>query len=711
MSNDPYSPCLCGSGKKLKFCCQDILPDLQRVVKLMENQPDAAEKLLRSLCQKHPDKEVLFAQLGSLLMRQNRANEAKTVLVEFLRRHPDEPRVLLSLADICLATDGFFATRRLVHRAFQLGTRHFSEMVAMLASRIAMQMANVGLAMGVREHLALAVRMTTGERRQSLLMQLATFESQRSVPYPFRGRFALMDVSLEDDEARKEELRARRVSQIGCWEPASILYSRLCEKYPDNGALLHNLGLFQAWDGRIREAAVSLHRAAELLEDFDTAAETEALAQLLDLETTEEFYAIVQSGIPVNSVSQLLTLLDDDSRFSRTVSSEVNEAAEAGLAVVAEYELLEPTPKSSRDDRPPEVLADITVVDVVDPDVAELDSPTVWVVSQDDDNARAVEIVREVAGNLAKPVPEDTKPLTLSRLPEVCRLFDWKNFQSDAVPSSQYRSIDQQRLQQALDQWLETEQSALNNMSPLKAAEDAGNLRKVAGSVLVLDVTCNRMGYDPDLAEIRQRLGVPAPTVLRPEEDQVVTALPLFQLSRVDPQSLNDRQISEFVHRISLVRHLRLLETALDALVQRPAALEAFPPMRAHLMRASVARERNDLKLASECFAAAREAVTDDGDAFRTKLELDIREFSCRLDDPHDPDLGEILRRLRDRYFVKIPEIEGVILEELMRADRTDLISELSTVASSSGAESGLWTPGSEKRETSGSKLWVPGRD
>ncbi len=709
MSNDPYSPCICGSGKKLKFCCQDILPDLQRVVKLMDNQPDAAEKLLQTLCKKHPDKEVLVAQLGALLMRQNRSAEAKELLVDFLRRHPDEPRVLLSLADVCLSTEGFFASRRIIHRAFQLGTRHFSGIVAMLAARIAAQMGYFGMAMAVREHLALAVRMASGEARNSLLMQLATFESQRNLPYPFRGRFALLDVNLEDAEAAKEELRARKVSQIGCWEPAAILYGRLCEKYPNDGALRHNLGLFQAWDGRLLEAAQSLHKAAELIDDFDTAAETEALAQLLDLEVTDQHYSVVQRGVPVSAVSQLLTVLDADERFSRTPVSEDEARVQDGLAVVAEYELVDFSADGSASDEPPEVLADITVVDIVDPDEADLELPTVWVVSLDDDNERALSIVREAVGDLAGPVPEDDRPTTVSRLPVVCRLFDWKSRQSDAVTSSLHRELDQRRLNEALNQWLETPQAALGDQSPLKAAEDANNLVKVAASVLVLDVTCNRMGYDPDLTDTRQRLGVPAPSRLQTDDEQVITALPLLQFLRVDPGQLNDRQIAEFIHRITLVRHLRLMETGLDALVQRPDALEKFPAMRAHLLRASIARERNNLKLASECFEAAREAVADDNDAFRTRLELDIREFSCRLDDPDDPQLAELLQRIRDRYFVKIPEIESVIREELERAHRADLLPELATVAAGTGGS--LWTPDADTSDSAARKLWVPGQD
>ncbi len=685
MAHDPYSPCVCGSGKKLKFCCQDILSDMIRVEKLIETQPAAAEKLLRSLLQKHTDKEVLVTQLASILTRKGQAQEARQQLVEFLQRHPDEPRVLLALADVCLSTDGFSASRRLVHRAFQLGSRQFPGGVAMLASRIAGQMAQAGRAMAVREHLALAVRMSPQDRRSQLLMQLANFESQRTIPYPFRGRFVLLPVELTDGAMAADELRARKVSQIGCWEPAAILYSRLVEKMPDNGALWHNLGLFRAWDGQVTAAAQALHKAAELIEDFDTAAETEALAQLLDMEISEDNYAVQQVTIPVKSVSELLTKIEADSMFATVRDSSEAERTER---VAGEFELLN-APLSGDDDpqKLPDVVADITIIDADGDDVP---GPRALVVALQQDIAAAVEVFRKVAGDLAGESEEEA-PLSLSRMPQTCRLFDWKIHHAESCGSSQMRSLDRERLNAALKEWQQAPQKALGDLSPQDAAQDDANHVKVAASVIVLDVTCNRMGYDPDLSQIRSALKLPAAKPIDLEAEQSATSLPLLQFSRLDAAKMTDDQVVEFTNRVTLVRHLLLLERATDELVKRPDALVAFTPMRAHLLRASVAREKNNLELASECFAAAHDAVEDQPDAFRTKLELDIRELSCRLDNPHDADLPKLLSAIRERYFVKIPEIEDVIREELSNSGCTHLLEQLETAGAGAGK---IYIPG-----------------
>ena len=56
MTRDPYSPCPCGSGKKLKFCCSAIVTDIERIQKLRSsNQPKLALQSLSELRKSHPD--------------------------------------------------------------------------------------------------------------------------------------------------------------------------------------------------------------------------------------------------------------------------------------------------------------------------------------------------------------------------------------------------------------------------------------------------------------------------------------------------------------------------------------------------------------------------------------------------------------------------------------------------------------------------------
>ncbi|MFO0975746.1 MAG: tetratricopeptide repeat protein, partial [Planctomycetaceae bacterium] len=373
MANDPYSMCPCGSGKKLKFCCGDILTELQKAFRLRENQPEAAARVFRDLLKKHPEKDVLVRELSGTLFELGQTQEARQVCLDYLKAHPDQPNVLASLSEICLKEDGFDASRRLLHRTFQLCAKSNPLAVAYLAALIASMMARSGCLMSAREHLALAVRMSTGERQRNLVLQLVSFESEASLPFPFRSAYQLLPVNFNDD-ATQQDLRARKLSVLGCWEPAAIIYNRLADAFPTEGAVWFNLGLCQAWDGRLREAASSLHHAATLLTDFDTATDAEALAQQLDLQLSEERYSTLSVKLEVKSISELLTRLESDPTIRRHDTHDHSECHHHdGTQHVAEFVMLNSDIAGSaitEASQIPESIADIDLFDMVDEEEA-----------------------------------------------------------------------------------------------------------------------------------------------------------------------------------------------------------------------------------------------------------------------------------------------------------------------------------------------------
>lgn len=694
MSHDPYSPCPCGSGQKLKFCCQDILPEMMRIEKLIENQPSAAEKILDELLSKYDDKVFLVTHKAALLMARQEVHAARDVLADFLKRHPDEPLALLALSDICLTTDGFANGKRIIHRAFQLVGKHFPSGIARLANRIAAMMEAQKETLSVREHLALSVRMSADDARGQVLMQLAYFESQRHIPYPLRGRFALMPIELGDETLQKEELRARRVSQIGCWEPAAIIYSRLVKERPDHSGLWHNMALFQAWDGRSTEAIAALKKSAELNDNYEQCVETEALAQLLELEKNTDTYSVDEVTLEVSSLSEAITLLDAHGRFGGV---QVRDQDEDDEKPVREYELLnqEPSDPVSADDVP-DVMADVSLFD-------DDEGGAIKLVGTSDELPAAVEFAKDVLGDL---VTSTSDPLPFSQIPMAYRQFDWKIHHALGLSNAVVKKLDHDRLEERLSDWLAAPLASLSNKTPQDALASDVPAYRLDAAVLVLDSVCNRLGQNLNLQDLRQRLQLQDLEPLKPAEDQVLTGLPLLQFHRLDTSSITDGQAIEFANRISLVGHQRLLQAATAELTKRPEALEEFGAIRAYLLQATAAREALDSEQVAKCFDAARDSIGDSPDAFRTRLELDIRELSFRLDDPEDPQLPTLLQNIRDQYFHKIPEIADVIREELSNSGCLHLMEDLGD------SPKGLWTPEKESAGAgSSSKLWMPGQD
>lgn len=97
MAIDHYSPCPCGSGKKLKFCkCVDNIQDLEKVLKLIEGgQGVAALDRINQLLQKTPNTAWLLAIKGELTLQLDEPETFRDTAERFLQLKPDNPLALV----------------------------------------------------------------------------------------------------------------------------------------------------------------------------------------------------------------------------------------------------------------------------------------------------------------------------------------------------------------------------------------------------------------------------------------------------------------------------------------------------------------------------------------------------------------------------------------------------------------------------------------
>lgn len=719
MANDPYALCPCGSGKKLKFCCGEILQDVQRAFRIRDNQPEVAVKIFRDLLKKHPDKDILARELTATLYENGEVEEAKKVASDFLRSHPDHPGVLLSLSEISMKEDGFESSRRLLHRTFQLCAKHHPLGIAYLASMIAAEMARAGCLMSAREHLALAVRMSSGERQKQLLMQLVNFESAATLPFHFRSAYPLRPVNCSE-EAASQDIRARKLSLLGCWEPAAIIYNRLADSYPTEAAIWYNMGLCQAWDGRISDAAGSLHHAATLMTDFDQAVEAEALAQQIDMQLSEERYSTLSVQLNVRSMSELLTRLESDPTVMRNDSHDHEDCQHPdGTEHVAEMVILSSAANIESLTEPsqlPESIADLDLYDVVDPERAateEVREPYIIVTSTEGYLDRAIVQLRAVAGDLILTNADQEKREIVEFDRPQARPFDKRYYCPPGVSQKQFRHLVRLMEPTAVEAWLELPLPPLGGKSALDAASDESLKKQLAASLLGLQSVATRFDQDPDLNALRQRLNLPTRQTKELPENAVIAAIPAMQYERLEVSKLSDAQLQEFTNRCSVLGLRHLVREGLDEIIRRPEAMNGFGVRRAWLLRAAVARMEEQYDYAFSCLEQARKSVESGTEAFRNHLELDVRELSYRLDDPEDPQLKPLLHKFRDRYLHKIPEIEGVILEQLDQAGCPSLAVELEgRLVAVNTESSGLWQPGTEESAgTEGGPLWLPGQE
>jgi len=694
MANDPYAACFCGSGKKLKFCCQDILADMQRIEQLRDNQPDVALQHLKELYAAHPDRDVLVIELSELSLEVGKFDEARELCVEFLRRHPDDPRVTLLVADLVRQEQGFAESRRLVHRAIQLAQPAHYQHIAMLLASIADEMLRTGNPASAYAHLRLAIQFAPAELQSSLEMLLTTWTTRISEYFPLLGSLELIptDVGAAHQEL---EQKARRLSDMGCWEPSSILYSRIIREDAENAALWHNCGLFHLWDDQIEKASSCFHQAASLMDDIDTAVDVEALAILLDLEVSDNRVCTMQSSRIIERPREVSDRLSAHDRFERDTEASQLDSAES----CQEYVRILADSPPDEDGGQQELGAAIVTANI---DGAP-DHHVVTVTSREDTLEEAWALVLEAAGDAIAEDAEVTEATVSSSVPEAFVDFDWSVSFGDSLSAKQKRVALENRNKAALEAWLNRSQPHLDGLTPLQAADKSELQMKLAASVLVLFSIAQRLNHEIAPAEIRKRLGLPEPGGVVAGAEQAVEEIPLLRYLRLSLSDMTDGQVLQFAHRVGLIRSIDLMEAVVEELFKRPKVLEEFSPRRAHMMRATVARLRNRVETMVESFEAARKMAQDEGDSFQARLELDLRELSYRLDDPEDPGIPHLLRSMKEQYFQKVPEVADAIREELTRTGCEQLLPELDAPV--------IVTAGEEAATSGSGKLWLPGQD
>ncbi len=106
MPLDPYSLCPGGRDKKIRFCCPDMVKEIEQIERLLEsNQGGSCLALIETLEKDHPDCACLAAAKLSVYRSENRWEDAKTLAKTFLEKEPENPVAAAEYA-LALAVTG-----------------------------------------------------------------------------------------------------------------------------------------------------------------------------------------------------------------------------------------------------------------------------------------------------------------------------------------------------------------------------------------------------------------------------------------------------------------------------------------------------------------------------------------------------------------------------------------------------------------------------
>jgi tetratricopeptide (TPR) repeat protein len=710
MSLDVYQACPCGSGKKIKFCCQSIVDEMSRFAKLQQsNQPALAIQVLEKLEQDEPNNPWVVTTHASVLLSAHDAEQAKTLLEGLREEHPDHPMALVLYATARFALEGYAGAKNDIHRAFQKSMATFSDLVSGLAMGVAGAMYAAGRHMAAREHLVLSMRLAPENQQQAIFLRLLEFDGDARVPYPLRSIHELVEYS-GDEENEKDAAKAARFSGIGCWGPAATVFSQVAERDSENAAIWQNVGLCRAWNGDETRAAEALHKAASLTSDFDTAVELEAVAQLLDYNVTDERVPVRSISYEIESASQMLTALDGQERLPRVELASEAEGADPRELPAGYFEVTDRVVDANETltiESVPRVWAQLTVYDA-DP-AADVAARVHLTGFADEQLKEARKLIEEIAGDSLKPFEDlDDDEVGIESVPREWFPMQWRWYVPPKTTGGVRRDLEQAQWRTSIeDVWPNLAMAALGGKTPLEAADDPEAKVALAASVYVLDALTGRDGYTLDAAPVRRRLNLDDPQLIELTDDTPLNSFTVLQTNRLPAEKLTDEQLGYVLNRALLVHYGRFLYVVMTEVLKRPACMENVDLNRVYGTLADLCLQRYDRETAFEWIGKAREHVKTLEGAFEADLQWAMRELMLRVDEPDDPQLQPLIDHLWNFYGKKLPQLR----EHLTNLLGTYDIEPPAVENIVAGSEGGLWTPGDAEPAADGEKkLWIPGQ-
>ncbi len=732
MAIDSYAPCPGGTGKKIKFCCNELVGDLEQLDRLVEgDQISAALDQVKRLAEKHPGKACLLATQTKLELASKQFTEAAVTARQFLDAHPDNP-LALGQSAVTEAVAGriqesaalFDKAREAAAKTPEGGTPPLQELARIAATLVqaAAQLGHVGFAQGIVDWLV-----DSGTGSADELRLLAAIVGSSGVPVALRSRVPLEEAA--GDAAWRPDFDTA-LAHARAWRLAKALtgFRSLKSVAGDSRPLHTNIGILCEMLARPIEASEAW-LAVSRLPGTTADDAVEAVGRAIALETEADPDRSPQ--IPFRSLSaplsvpsgeegtRALELLEDklrhDPRFEATGfdrSAWVSRNAVPPRSVWRIYEV------AAAGDSLPRLLASLlifgrqtdkepeAVLQGFGADVAAAQPAVESLVGCRFEKAADVPgmpVIAPTAWLLGAQfrLPMPTTPPSPPAAGELSPFDVLVQKQATAVRD------------RFVEAWPDTPLPELLGKTPRQAIADVEGRRRVEALVAEGEATARRTDLADGWSAVRSRLGLPAPATIAVE--QPLEDVPPLRWHRVDMAKLPLEQLRGLLVTAMDAGFERATERAAEAIVARSDATPEDRWEAIGALEERAATSLRKLELIAELRGIAKQLKASEG-------MLDVADLRVRLQRGEQAEIARLLDRLRREHSRDRRVIQA--LAEVLAEAGIDL-SALSAAAAAAGPagaaaampaaaapEAGkLWTPGgAEPAGPSGEKkvIWTP---
>lgn len=706
---DPYSPCPCGTGKKIKFCCPDLIHELEQIQNMLEGgQRQACLDYIENLEKKHPNKACLITTRALLESALGNDAKAAATLEGFLTKSPTNPVALAELALVYAAQRGAVAGIESLQRSLEQDPETLTGRVVMAVARLGEMLLMEGQVLAARGHFMLAYVLFPQD--EGTLQLLARFFSAPTIPLLLKN-----DQTLENAPAgipwQAEFDAAVDDARHGRWWRAADKIKRISAQTGDAAVVWKNLAILRSWLADLTGAVAALRKFATLAVPYDDAVEAEALAQLIDPAAPDDVVDELKVTYEVDDLEPVLETLAGDKRATPFAWQSLGlEFGDQPPPRAAYYLLDRPLPA--------------TGVGIARQDVPKILGRVLLFGKQTDRAARIEAIVRrsdldalrqavtDVLGDKVKPTGE---PEVVDQIPTAEAALSWSWRLPEDVPPAHVRElIEEQRRDSVLTGWTNTPLKVLDGKSPRQAAADPALKIRLAATVLLVEQSFAQPSTEGVFDVLRKELNLPAAEPIEPKPNDIV-GTPYTRLHRLAVEKLSDED---------LIRNFqRALQVGARLAVRRLGlTIVARPSLKGKVDLAAVYGHLADIEGPTDeglkFLDSARHAAEEQK---QSTAPWDLEELELRLRRGEPEEFGRLIQHIQENH-IREPGVGQALMQLLYQAGIVDAsgrprgLPPGASPAAAPAADAGkLWTPGSPESAAPAaagkSGLWVPGMD
>jgi hypothetical protein len=595
MSIDRYSSCPGGTGKKIKFCCSDLVSELDKVQRMLQGRQYAScLELVGQLEAKKPDRACLLACKLSLEQGVKDEEGAAATLRRFITRHPDNAIALAELAVDQVHRGELSSGLHNMQRAVATAGSELPHQVFTAMGRLAEQFLHAGHMLPARGLLLLQAsinRADTGQARE----MLARLTASPAVPLlfkdsiPFEAAPAGAGWGRDFNSALSLALRAQ-------WQQAADLWNAVSSTVGDSPVVWKNLAVVRGYMGDYSGAAYAYRRYADLAPTEQDAIEAEATSQLLTKNTAEGLAEDLVVTYAVRDLDELGRQFEADPRCEQTEIDAQDFEGETPPRVI--YALLDRRLLTDANDLTreaiPQVLAEALLF------AAEGDEPPRLELEVFRPQLESAHKVLTEVGGDALGEKEDEEVVDRMSAVELALSWRWR-LPDDTTEAVRRRLLFEQRRHMVLDVWPKLPMPLFVGRTPEEVSQDASLKRKLAASVLLLELEDTDPAADEICDELRRRLDLPVPESIDPTGADL-SALRLARFARLQIEKLSDQQLGQAFNRAAAAQY----ETALRRMSQEIVRRENLSPELKLTAYQYLARFEEETEKAEQHMAAAR---------------------------------------------------------------------------------------------------------